>query len=327
MSPLSTSPLVVLVALAFGCTAAPPAPSEPFPEGAAPRIEPAQPGSDGGAEAAPDPVEPSVDAGVSARLTVQGPCPPLPEPCRILPMGDSITFGVRATPTGPTSSGGYRRYLRRALRDAGRTFEYVGACPGHGGRCRIPPSGEPPYCFPGGAPELGQHDGHPGWDINAFRARTGGACPGSVETFLSRVRDGSGRPATPHIVLLMVGANDVRAGSGIRQGAARRFGYLLDELLAALPPTTRVVVGTVTPNLVGTNDRDGVRPFNRAVRAIVAARRRAGREVQIVDTYGAIAVDASGRSPDLSSDRLHPNERGYRKIARRWLEAIAPLVR
>ncbi len=278
----------------------------------------------GVADAGTEPIDPGAPDGGSA--AVSGPCPPLPAPCRILAMGDSITFGMRATPTGPTSSGGYRRYLRRSLLDAGKAFEYVGACPGFEGRCRIPPDGEPPYCFAGGAPELGRHDGHPGWDIDAFRAREGGACPGSVATFLSRVTDDSGSPVTPDIVLLMVGANDVRAGAGIREGAADRFAFLLDELFAELPSSTLVVVGTVTPNLVGTNDRDGVRPFNRALRTIVDARRDAGRNVRLVDTYGAIRIDASGSSPDLSSDRLHPNERGYEAIARRWYDAIAPLV-
>lgn len=270
----------------------------------------------------------STDAGsTDAGPPLEGPCPAYPAPCLVLPMGDSVTFGMRATPSGATSSGGYRRYLRRRLLDEGRAFAYVGACPGVAGRCRIPPDGDPLYCAAGGAPEIGRHDGHPGWDVNAFRARTGGACPGSIATFLARVTDDAGDHVTPHVVLLMVGANDVRAGAGIRDGAATRFGYLMDELLAALPDTTLLVVGTVTPNLNGTNDRDGVRPFNRVVRTIVGAHRDAGRNVMLVDTYGAIRVDGSGSSPDVSSDGLHPNEQGYQRIADVWYDAIGDRIR
>lgn len=259
-------------------------------------------------------------------LSPAGPCPAAPAPCRILPMGDSITFGIRATPSGSVSSGGYRRYLRRALLDDRKSFAYVGTCPGFGGRCRILPDGNPLYCQSGGAPELGRHDGHPGWDINAFRARDGGSCPGDIDTFLSRVTDSQGEHVTPDIVLLLVGANDVRAGAGIREGAARRFRYLLDDLLAALPDRTLIAVGSVTPNLNGTNNRDGVIPFNEAITDVVRARRDAGHNVMMVDTYGAIRINGSGNSPDLSSDRLHPNEQGYQRIAERWLDAIGSLV-
>jgi lysophospholipase L1-like esterase len=247
-------------------------------------------------------------------------------------MGDSITFGRRATADGGhDSSGGYRRYLRRSLLDAGKTFELVGACPGFVGRCQIPPNRTPPilpaYCASETTTGLGHHDGHPGWDINAFRARMGYECPGSIENYLSRVVDDDDHRVMPHIVLLMVGANDVRAGSGIREGAALRFSYLLDELLTALPSTSLLVVGLVTPNLVGTNNRDGVIPFNRAVTNLVRAHRDAGRNVRLVNTYSAIRITSSGDSPDLSPDDLHPNERGYQAIAARWYDAIAPLVR
>lgn len=273
----------------------------------------------------PRPPPPPGDSGTAPPLA--GPCPPLPQPCLILPMGDSITFGMRATATGHTSIGGYRRYLEKSLLAAGKVFEYVGGCPGFSGRCRIPPDGDPPYCFDGGAPELGRHDGHPGWDINAFRARQGESCPGSVATFLSRVTDNPGQHVTPDIVLLMVGANDVRAGSGIRDGAALRFRYLLDEMLAALPGSTRIVVGLVTPNLNGTNNKDGVIPYNHSITSVVKNRRAAGFNVRLVNTYSAIHIDANGTSPDLSSDHLHPNEQGYKKIAAVWDKAIEPWVR
>lgn len=240
-------------------------------------------------------------------------------------MGDSITFGMRATPTGHNSIGGYRRYLARSLLAAGKHFEYVGSCPGFVGRCPVP-GGDPPICFPGGDPDIGQHDGHPGWDINAFRARQSEQCPGSIQSFLSRVVDGQGDHVTPNIILLMVGANDVRAGSGIRAGAATRFGYLLTDLHAAVPPATRVVVGLVTPNLNGTNNQDGVIPFDQKITKIVRARRDQGWNVRLVNTYSAIEITAAGTSPDLSSDLLHPNEQGYQNIAAVWYKAIAPWV-
>lgn len=223
------------------------------------------------------------------------PCPALPaQPCLLLPLGDSITLGAQSE-----AGGGYRRFLDQTARAARRSFQLVGSI----------------------VDGVGRHDGHAGANINDVR--TGfpnpGAPPVGLGGYLATVTDGTTR-VTPHVVLLMIGANDVREAAMIRDGSAMRLARLLDELIARLPDAL-IVVAQITPNLNGTNDSNGVVPYNTAAATIVDARRRAGRHVALVDMHSPI-----GRT-DLSGDLLHPNDRGYRKIAAVWFRALDPWLR
>ena len=223
------------------------------------------------------------------------PCPATPaQPCLLLPLGDSITFGSHSE-----AGGGYRRFLDQTARAARRSLRFVGST----------------------ADAVGRHDGHPGAAINDVRTGfpRAGATPVGLAGYLATVTDGAAR-VTPHVVLLMIGANDVREAAMIRAGSATRLASLLDELTARLPGAL-VVVAQITPNLNGTNDANGVVPYNAAVAAIVEARRRAGRHVTLVDMHSPIT------RADLSDDLLHPIDRGYRKIAAGWYRELEPLLR
>ena len=95
-----------------------------------------------------------------------------PEPVRIMPLGDSITFGV-----GSPSGGSYRTDLYRKLTAAGVAVDFVGS--------QTSGTGADP-----------DNEGHPGWTIRQLTER--------IDDWLDAYR--------PDVVLLHNGTNDMYRG-------------------------------------------------------------------------------------------------------------------
>jgi lysophospholipase L1-like esterase len=150
---------------------------------------PADPGTD-------DPADPAegtpgeeapADPGPAPAPVVPSPAPvvtrpaPARKPIRVLPLGDSLTWGK-----GSTDHLGYRAHLHRALTAAGLDVDFVGTQ--HNGT---------------GADT--DHEGHPGWRINQIHARLG--------PWL--------RAADPDVVLLDIGTNDYVQRHDVARAPAR----------------------------------------------------------------------------------------------------------
>lgn len=129
------------------------------------------------------------------------PCPAT-GPCKILPLGDSITDGIGF-------SGGYRvRLFELALEDD-KEITFVG------GSMNGPQMVD-------GQPFPRAHEGHSGWTI----AQIDGIVPDPALN------------VAPHIVLLHIGTNDMYQGPN---GAPDRLGTLIDQILMDLPDALLVV--------------------------------------------------------------------------------------
>ncbi|WP_438021106.1 SGNH/GDSL hydrolase family protein [Sorangium sp. So ce315] len=174
------------------------------------------------------------------------PCPTNGEPCRILPIGDSITDGV-----GVTGGGGYRIELFKKARAAGQKITFVGSLVNG-------PTMVDGAAFPR------NHEGHSGWRINQIA--------GLVPT--------PAFDADPHIVLLMAGTNDVIQNDNLAT-APQRLGALLDKVFVAAPDAL-VVVARLIP--VTFSDA-AVVTYNNALGPIVEARASAGKHVVLVDMH------------------------------------------
>lgn len=135
------------------------------------------------------------------------PCPTNGDPCKILPLGDSITdgFGV---------AGGYRIDLFERALEGNYNITFVGG------------SMNGPDMVAGQAfPRA--HEGHSGWTIQ-------------------QINDIVPSPALnpePHIILLHIGTNDMVQGAN---GAEDRLSALLDEIIDASPEAL-LVVSTIIP--------------------------------------------------------------------------------
>lgn len=154
-----------------------------------------------------------------------------------------------------------------------------------------------------GAPSLKDtdHEGHSGYRVDEIRAR--------VEPWV--------KTAKPDHILLLIGTNDVTQGYAPRT-VQRRLASLLDRVTAAAP-TAQVFVSSIPP-LASDELNDRADGYNAAIPRIVEAKRAKDQRVRFVDAGRALTT------ADLS-DGVHPNRRGYAKLAEAWYEAVAPHLR
>jgi lysophospholipase L1-like esterase len=221
------------------------------------------------------------------------PCPRA-EPCRILPLGDSITAGF-----GSTKNGSYRVEIFRKAHEAGQSLTFVGTMRGG-------PATVDGVAFPTA------NEGHGGYTIDDSK-RTRGVSPlvaGAMQRF------------HPHVVTLMIGTNDISNYLDIAHAPAR-LGALLDTILAA-DPKILLVVAQIIPIALGNVDPKVV-AYNAAIPPLVASRAAAGAHVVLVDMHSAFTKNA--RYPkEYMHDYVHPNDKGYAAMGDVWYSALSPFL-
>lgn len=236
-------------------------------------------------------IQPGIDGGSSGF----DPCPGS-EPCKVLPLGDSITWGINY-------GGGYRIKLHAHAITDSKNVTFVGY-----------DSGNPPdqatlsKLGSAGSKFVNKHEGHSGWTIQQDDDLVTGKS--------TATNDGvsySGKKVVadfgPHIVLIHLGTNDMYQSP---TGAPDRLGTLIDHVVAAAP-NALVVVSNIIPFPSGAS---AVTTFNNAVPGVVKQRTDAGKHVIFVDQFKGFSTS------DLGSDQVHPNEGGYEKMAAAWYTAI-----
>jgi len=220
----------------------------------------APPASDGNRADRPGQSDgPSADlepAPVDAVFTSGNPCPPAGSPCRIMPLGDSITYGY------PYMDGGYRLPLFRLIQAAHQSFTFVGSL--SNGPATVD-----------GLPFPQQHEGHQGWVIMQI--------DDLVKTVLPTYR--------PHIITLMIGTNDIASGFD-RPNAPARVAALVDKMSNMLPDSL-IVVAQIVPT---TGDNANVQSFNAGLRPLIESRAQAGKHVLLVDMYGEFTANPRFRT-------------------------------
>lgn len=204
----------------------------------------------------------------------------------IQPMGDSTTAGA-------LTGGGWRSMLLANL------ATLRGGTVGAGGV--VDSQGDLNNALYGYAASTGTaHSGHSGssaqqWIDNGWMTAFN-PVPGGV--------------ADVHFGALLLGQND----GGDTAPSAGNIGTLTDQFLV-LHPRAVVFVATRLPRNFSTSTT-----FNATVRAGVASRRAAGKNVVLVDVFAVTTIADS-------YDGLHQNETGNRKIADAFYAAMSPYVR
>jgi hypothetical protein len=219
--------------------------------------------------------------------SIASPCPSADrsEPCRVLPIGDSITDGFFIP-------GGYRIDLFRMANVAGKSLTFVGS-----------QDNGPDTVDDVPFPTL--HEGHSGIPI----------APLGEEWVPS---PGLERESYPHIVLLMIGTNDVLDDIEI-EGAPERCATLIDKLLTVYPAAL-LVVSPILPVTAEAPVFDAaVADYNAAIMSLVADRAAAGESIVWADL-------ATGFPPDELDDGVHPSEEGFARMAAGWYAVIGRLL-
>jgi lysophospholipase L1-like esterase len=255
----------------------------PLPPGGGNGANVADAGTEGTPPDAAAPVTPPEATGFA-------PCPTDGSPCKIMPLGDSITFGIGS------SGGGYRVQLfRDALADQ-RAITFVGTSQPPNGPAQV--NGQP---FPQA------HQGHSGFTISGGGA---GSLAGLVDAAIASTQ--------PDIILLLIGTNDINGNIDVAN-APQRLGALLDQLTTDAPDALLAVAQIVPTTNAGTNQR--VQAYNAAIPALVQERVAAGRHLILVDTFTPF-INTPNFATAIMNDMLHPNDAGYVVLGDTWYQAI-----
>jgi len=264
---------------------------------------------DGGAEVAPrldgSAERPNNEAGpevadTSSASDAAGFQPCTSSPCKILPLGDSITEGCCTAPEG-----GYRIELFTKAVNSKQTITFVGGTLGIGDAAPNGPTTVAGQPFPQG------NEGNGGYTINS---------PSTKGGIAGAITDQSCSTYKPSIVLLMIGTNDILQNIDLGN-APTRLGNLMDEIISDAP-SALLVVSSIPPCCNDTT----VQAYNATIPEMVKTRTQAGKHVLFVDAHAAFVKDANYKTDYISSDGLHPSANGYAVIGDLFYAAISPYL-
>ena len=226
-------------------------------------------------------------------------------PIKIMAVGDSITDDC-------VFNGAWRQYLQPLLDANGYPFTFVG-------RNQSAPSGSFTKT---------QHEGYCGAVVappGVMTSPVNGYAGTNV--YLLKIVADAFTNATPDLVLVLIGVNDIGRGRNPYQVATNDMPNLLD-IIFSNAPNANVILAKVTSlynaNLSGLNYADyatNVPIYNAALQAMVNQRRALGQNVSLADMFSVVGIGTM-----FNSDNVHPNATGLQAIAQEWFTRIQAIT-
>jgi hypothetical protein len=218
---------------------------------------------------------------------------------QIWPLGDSITYGSFG------SNGGYRGFLYNLLTADTTSFLFVGSSTLNAAITVLPSAQR-------------HNEGHAAYDIANVYTNLDGIdnsvflrfhFPPTAGYWLTGIASGTNaRPALfPDITLLLIGANE----RGNPKGAQGRLDNLVSKLVR-MRPNSHLIIARITPI---TSCSGFVKAINQGIDVVVA-------KYAVNNMVTEVDLNAGFPTNGLSRDNLHPNDIGYRWMARKWYNAI-----
>jgi lysophospholipase L1-like esterase len=238
-------------------------------------VAPAPDGGGGGGGAGHDAgqLEASGTTGDASSAGYQ-PCPTDGSNCKILPLGDSITYGIQYP-------GAYRVQLFQDAVTDHKKVTFVGDSTLANGPTMV-----------AGVPFPQNNQGHSGWTIDQIK----GLVP------MPALAD------NPDIILLLIGTNDMYSQSQPVAQAPQRLGVLLDAI-AMGDPHALLVVAQITP-LQNSTWETNVGAYNAAIPSIVQPRASAGAHILMVDQHTGFDVSTMLSSDGVHPNQTGYNHMG-----------------
>jgi hypothetical protein len=228
------------------------------------------------------------------------PCPTDGTACKILPLGDSITYGlitmtqdqVSSDPSinGKDSHGGYRVELFHKANTDSKKITFVGSV--MNGPSMVDSMPFPP-----------DNEGHSGFTIT------------QMQPYASATGSSSDVKYAPNIILLHIGTNDARSSSV--STAITNLTTLITTITTSFPNALLVV----TEIIPYPSEKSFVNSYNPMIPTVVKMFASMGKHVIGVDMS-----DVTGgfdTTTMLAGDGVHPNQTGYNFMGDTWYAAIS----
>ncbi|MDD5260987.1 MAG: autotransporter-associated beta strand repeat-containing protein, partial [Methylacidiphilales bacterium] len=239
--------------------------------------------------------------------------PILPTGLKIMPVGDSITFGYNGT------NAGYRGPLYNLLKNIAPGLLYVGSSV----------QGNVTVTGPQMLPLDQRHnEGHSSYTISDINNNLDGLDLTEFNIYGGAERDPNGGhwldgvadtnspnyrlPLYPDIITLMIGTNNT---NDTDRAAVQTQLHALITKITTMRPNTKLIVAQITPST-----RPNVVSYNAAVASEVASFQAAGKQVSMVDLYTNFPTGG------LTGDGIHPNDTGFNFMANQWYNGILAVV-
>jgi lysophospholipase L1-like esterase len=231
-------------------------------------------------------------------------------PYRILAVGDSITAGYTDNPSWRVPfEFGFRGPLLGMLQSNGIPVQFVGSsAEPWNGLWKVPTNQPVPDLR-----QLGQdyHEGY-GGKGTAFVAQ-------HIASWIENTK--------PDFVLLMIGINDIAAGSTNAPEATRSNLQSILQTVITLRPEAYVIVAQTTPY---TRATPAIVDLNRFIRETLVPEFAArGARISTVDQFANFVSEPGVSTGDralYSNGYNHPNTEGYRRMAQTWFNEIQRLL-
>jgi hypothetical protein len=204
-------------------------------------------------------------------------------------LGDSITRGAKSS-----DDAGYRSALFKLIVAGKKQATFTGSL-----------SNGPTQVSGQSFPRM--HEGRPGWTIDPGYNMISSSYGGISSLVPSPALDGK-----PHIILLMIGTNDLFARDTANM--ATRLEVLLDDI-AQNAPDALIVLAQITP--LGSMN-SALTAYNAKIPGIIESHAARGQHM--------IGVDMSKLPTSDLADGTHPNDRGYAFMANVWYDALEDLL-
>ncbi|KAH6607168.1 hypothetical protein Trco_003481 [Trichoderma cornu-damae] len=204
---------------------------------------------------------------------------------RILPVGDSITYGYPGNVKDPGDGNGYRLRLRQDLSKDKVVF-------------------------------VGNETSSSGNMTDGYFAAWSGRTIKYMADHL-----GPSLEQRPNIILIHAGTNDMNMNSAISTegrdpvAASERLGSLIDKVVASCPDAVvlvAVIIGTCRTDMIPQTE-----VFQSLIPKVVLPRLQAGKHV--------LAVDFSTFGLDNLGDCVHPSNQGYHVFGDYWYDFITQI--
>jgi lysophospholipase L1-like esterase len=203
---------------------------------------------------------------------------------KVMPLGDSITFGSYGA--GMLGRGGYREILASKCVKENLSVDFVGT-----------------LHYPENAGFDSDNNGLCGWRANQIND--------SIKVWITKCK--------PQIILLQIGVNDIIQGASVDTAVAR-----LDKLIFNIHTADKNIV-LYTASIMNVLDSNlykvkmpMVNEYNSKIEILVKKHLTSGMKIHFADINTLSALGAS----DFHKDRLHPNDKGYSKMADAWWSVL-----